>query len=176
MNTAIRPMPNIPMTINRRMCRAPSATDVGPTIISMIAARTKRMRLVVAGPKLSLGQLVRRQAAAEEHDDRQQRRRALPSVAGCGGRWSTTAVVGSLIATAPPYALRRAGAAAGEPSATVTVGVPGSLVGEIQETAVIRQLPRPQRCPSACRLASARLPSHRDGRRDAAGDRLPSSP
>ena len=100
-------------------------------ITSMIAASTKRMRLVVAGPKLSLASLYAGRLPPKNTTIVSNVARTA-SVAGCEGG-PTTAVIGSLIATAQPYSLPVVGADPVDRSATVT-GVPGSLVGEIQET------------------------------------------
>ena len=57
MKIAINPMPNIPILRSRRTWLRAVCNRRRATIVSIAAARTKRMRLVVAGPKLSLASL-----------------------------------------------------------------------------------------------------------------------
>ena len=98
MNTAISPMPNIPIRINWRKCSRAVGSRRRAMTTNMTAAMRKRMRFVVAGPKLSLaslydGRLPPKNTTMVNNAPRTARD------AGGEGDSTTAVVVESLIAT-----------------------------------------------------------------------------
>ena len=100
MKTAINPIPNIPITINRRTCRRAVGSRRRAMTTSITAARTNRMRFVVAGPKLSLASLYAGKLPPKNTTIVSNVARTASVAGGDGG--PTSVVIGSLIATTQP--------------------------------------------------------------------------
>ena len=77
MNTAIKPMPNIPITISWRTWPLADGSRRRATITNIDGGKDESDEVGRGRPEALARQLVRRQAATEEHDDRRAESVAL---------------------------------------------------------------------------------------------------